>query len=856
MQMKRSNPNENQSYGQNEWVEDTGGKKIDIFSLGILNSLTAHIAVIDEDGKVIAVNDAWTRFANENGGKSASLSVGSNYFAACQNATSDDSHDKAVAALKGIHKVLEGEVNEFELEYDCHSPDQGRWFLMRVTPLEFLGSKAVISHINISKEKELHNSLIQREKELFALNVISREVCSSISLEEVTTAILDQIAKIIDPDRAMIFLRKKDKLHLIGMENKSKAQEIDVNHFHQVGQCLCGLSVSTGNSIFSLDINQDSRCTWTECKKAGITSFAAIPLKSKDQIIGTLGIASLKKREFKKQKDFLEAISNDVAIYLENSLLYEKSIQNSEELENELMERRRTQDALMVSEQKYRSLINNIPGMVYRGSADWSVDYVSGLEEISGYTVEELNLIKRKWLSIIHPDDLEYVLSQSKILGIKPESLVQSYRIITKTDDIKWVEDRKSSYFSADGKYIGTDGVVFDVTARKKAESERNELKSQLQQAQKMEAIGTLAGGIAHDFNNILTSIMGFTELSLNKTIAPDILEDNLQEVLQAGGRAKSLVRQILTYARQSDEKTTPCRIDYLANEVIKFIRSSIPSTIEIKTSIKSQSLTMGNETQLYQILMNLCTNASQAMEDKGGILSISIDDAIIGNDPDTRDTKLDPGEYIKISVSDTGHGIPMEIIDSIFDPYFTTKESGSGTGMGLALAHGIVESYQGKITVQSEMDYGSEFTVFLPVCDAKGKKQTQVAAKDSRGTETILFVDDEPSIVKLNANFLGQLGYTVKTCDNSLKALEVFSSDPSRIDLVITDMTMPKMTGDKLAMELLKIRPDLPVILCTGFNKSINDISAEMIGVKALLHKPVSFHFLSQKIRQVLDSI
>lgn len=837
-------------------IMDSGNtsKKIDLLSLGILNSVSAHIAVIDSDGKVIAVNDAWTQFAVENGGEPAALNIGANYFHACRNAVSGSENKAANDALDGIHKVFAQEISEFELEYDCHSSEQERWFLMRVTPLYFLGQKAVISHIDISKKKRLQYELIQREKELSALNMISRKVSSSISLGHVTAAILDQISSILDPDRSMLFLRKGDTLHLIDMENKNIDDRMDVNHVHRVGECLCGLSVSTGNSIFSLDIHQDKRCTWSECKEAGITSFASIPLKYNNEIIGTLGIASLRKRDFKRQKDFLESIANDISIYLENSLLYEKTIQHAGELKTELAERKRTQDALVKSEQKYKSLIKNIPGMVYRGFADWSVDYVSGLKRISGYTVEELNGKEKKWLNIIHPDDLEGVLKKSEKIKYQTKDLVQTYRIITKQGEVRWLVDRKTSCFSPDGNFLGTDGIVFDITERKAAEAERDKLKSQLQQAQKMEAVGTLAGGIAHDFNNILSSIMGYSELSLLDINDPVQLEENLNEVIKAGSRAKNLIKQVLTFARHSDEKISPCRMDRVAEEVIAFMRSTIPATIEIQSHIKSRSLTMGNETQLHQVLMNLCTNASHAMEDQGGVLTIQIDDIVIGTGAELSIEELAPGDYVRVGVSDTGQGIPDEIINSIFDPYFTTKESGRGTGMGLALVHGIVESYQGKITVSSQLRKGTEFNVFLPVCNKKDTKEQDIEQTAAKGTETIMFVDDEPSIVSVNSNYLSKMGYTVETCSNGLQALELFKENPSHFDLVISDMTMPQMNGDKLAGELVKIKPDLPVIICTGFNKNISEEAVKRIGVKALIYKPFELNKLSKMIRQVLD--
>jgi signal transduction histidine kinase/DNA-binding response OmpR family regulator len=379
-------------------------------------------------------------------------------------------------------------------------------------------------------------------------------------------------------------------------------------------------------------------------------------------------------------------------------------------------------------------------------------------------------------------------------------------------------------------------------------------LEAQLHQAQKMEAIGNLAGGIAHDFNNILTSVIGFTELSLDEVEKGTHLEDNLQEVYTAGKRAKDLVRQILAFARLPEEELKPIQVDMIAAEVLKFIRSSIPTTIEIKQSIESDSLIMGNATQVHQILMNLFTNAAHAMEEKGGILEFSLKDVVMDRGVNREKLDLKPGNYIEIKVSDTGVGISPEIIDAIFDPYFTTKAPGEGTGMGLAMVHGIIKSYGGKISVDSKPGQGTLFRIYLPVTRKRQGHRPYQSEGLPTGTERILFVDDEAPIAKMGGQTLERLGYTVSTRTSSIEALELFRSKPNDFDLVITDMTMPNMTGDKLAVELMKIRPDIPVILCTGFSKKISDDSIATIGIRAVAYKPIVKSDLAKTLRKVLD--
>ncbi len=321
-------------------------KKIDLFGISVLNALSAHVAVIDNDGNIIAVNNAWQNFAAENKGDPHAVAVGANYFRACRQAATQDSVQEAMTAIAGIKSVLSGEAAEFELEYTCHSPDEKRWFIMRATPMRFMGDKAVISHINISEKKRVEERLIEREKELTALNIVSRTVNSEISLDGVIQAILSQISATINPDLALLFLKEGEDLHLNGIKPDHNPYSFDTSHVHKVGQCLCGLSVSTETSIFSKEIQEDDRCTWQECKAAGITSFAAIPLRNRDDIIGTLGIASIDTRDFERRRQFLEAMANDVAICLDNTLLYEKAKNYAQDLEVQLYERQKIEKRL------------------------------------------------------------------------------------------------------------------------------------------------------------------------------------------------------------------------------------------------------------------------------------------------------------------------------------------------------------------------------------------------------------------------------------------------------------------------------------------------------------------------------
>lgn len=401
------------------------------------------------------------------------------------------------------------------------------------------------------------------------------------------------------------------------------------------------------------------------------------------------------------------------------------------------------------------------------------------------------------------------------------------------------------------GEIISSTSVVRDISERRRAEKEKRKLEASLTQAQKMEAIGILAGGIAHDFNNILTVIIGCAELAMNEVEKGSLLEEFLWEIYTGGMRAGDLVTQILTFARRAEKKIQPVQVSTIAKEVIKFIRASLPATVDIREKIGSSALTMADPTQIHQIFMNLCTNAAHAMKNDG-TLEISLTD-IMPDEADNACERLRPAEYLKLSVSDTGTGISPDITESVFEPYFTTKPPGEGTGLGLAVVHGIVRDCGGEITVESEPGKGTVFNVYLPVSKTSESPKCCHAEPLPSGTERILFVDNEPSIVKISETLLSGIGYSVTACTDCSEALTLFRSEPGNYDLVITDMTMPKMTGEKLATELRKIRADIPVILCTGYYRKSGSEKADT-NIKAVLSKPVTTENMAKTVRDVLD--
>ena len=383
----------------------------------------------------------------------------------------------------------------------------------------------------------------------------------------------------------------------------------------------------------------------------------------------------------------------------------------------------------------------------------------------------------------------------------KGELRSHEMKFVNKNGDSVDVSLSASHLKDPDGNVIGTLGIYRDITGRKK-------LQAQLQQAQKMEAVGTLAGGIAHDFNNILAAILGYTELIRLRITDNAKVKRYAQEIIKAGNRAKDLIGHILTFSRESDQEQQPLYVSIILKEGLKMLRASLPSTIEIRQRIQGDSgKILANPTQVHQVLVNLCTNAAYAMQEEGGVLGIDLarmdmDAATAALHPDLR-----PGPYVRLTVSDTGHGIAPEVVERIFDPYFTTKEKGEGTGLGLAVVHGIVSDYGGAIEVNSKPGEGSKFHVYFPRIELDVREESETVETLPTGHERILLVDDEESLVEMGKEMLEYLGYSVVRKTSSIDALALFRQEPDGFDLLITDMTMPVMTGDKLAREVTKIR-------------------------------------------------
>jgi PAS domain S-box-containing protein len=515
---------------------------------------------------------------------------------------------------------------------------------------------------------------------------------------------------------------------------------------------------------------------------------------------------------------------------------------------SEITERKQAEESLRQSKERYKTLTDNLHVGIYRNSAGSKGKFIEAnpaMVEMFAYKHRDefLNL----QVAEVFQKSGDFKQFEKKMAR---QGFVRNEELYLRKKDATPFIGSVSSVAVKDkkGKVIYIDGVIENITERKR-------LESQLQQAQRMEAIGTLAGGIAHDFNNILSAVIGYTEMALNDVDDPAVLKSNLEEVLSAGNRAKDLVKQILAFSRQTDQEMKPLAVKPIIKEALKLLRASIPATIEIRQNISSEAVVQADPTQIHQVLMNLCTNAEHAMRDSGGILEVNLYREKARSEFAAIEDGIMWESYLCLSVSDTGHGMSPETVERIFDPFYTTKSREEGTGMGLAVVLGIVKAHGGKITVDSDPGRGSTFKVFLPLLQGDIEPQSQKKPARPTGNERVLFVDDEKPLADLGKLMLERLGYDVSTRTSSLEALEVFKARADEFDLVITDMTMPNMTGNKLAQELMKIRPDIPIILCTGYSQQITRESVLKMGIKELILKPIVMDDLAEIVRRNLPS-
>ncbi len=514
----------------------------------------------------------------------------------------------------------------------------------------------------------------------------------------------------------------------------------------------------------------------------------------------------------------------------------------------DITERKKTERIL----QKTKEFLENVlessrDGILIADRRGVIVSVNSAMERMTGLTKKQLTGKHASSLVVDERDMRKHILSKTSALFKRGFC---SYEAKHKKDDGTSIDVECNVSVTRDdsGDIIGGISIIRDI-------SDRNKMERQLRHSHKMEAVGTLAGGIAHDFNNILAAIVGFAEMALHHLPEKNRAGMDLDQVLKAAYRGEALVDQILAFSRQNERGRKPTRLKYIIKEVLKLLRATLPVTIELQYNMESDATVMADPTQIHQLMMNLCINAANAMREKGGILQITLSSVIIDSARAEEFPDLSSGLYIELMVSDTGSGIDPKIVDRIFDPFFTTKKLGEGTGMGLSVALGIVKSHAGEIFIDNIPGKGCTFHVLLPAVKEVTEKTADQNRSIPTGNERILFVDDEEALVEMAKKMLNSLGYEVVAEKNSIQALEVFQKDPFKFDLVITDQTMPHMTGYNMAEQLLCIRPDIPIILCTGFSETVPPEKALKLGIREYIKKPLNRRLIAETIRSALTT-
>jgi PAS domain S-box-containing protein len=515
----------------------------------------------------------------------------------------------------------------------------------------------------------------------------------------------------------------------------------------------------------------------------------------------------------------------------------------------DISERKRAEENLQERDERFRQIAENINEVFWiTNLAMDQMIYVSpAYEKIWGRTCDSLYEHPHNWIDAIHPDDRDRVI-KSALNQTQRVNYDETYRILRPNGTVRWIHDRGFPICNAEGVVYRIVGTAEDITKQRK-------LEEQFLQAQKMEAIGTLAGGIAHDFNNILAAITGYAELG--KMAAKDLpkVREYLDTILQAGNRAIGLVKQILTFSRQQEQTRETVQLREVVDESVKLLRATIPATIEFNISLAADaSPVLADVNQIHQVVMNLGTNAWHAMKDKPGRLNIKLENFTVDAAMSETHNQLRPRPYVRLSVSDTGCGMPQAVMKHIFEPFYTTKPRGEGTGLGLSVVHGIMQSHDGTITVYSQIGEGTVFHLYFPVHESEVRVASAPDAPAPHGDgKRILFVDDEEVLATLGAKNLTHLGYKVETKTSPAEALEAFRANPSQYDLVITDQNMTGMTGVDFAKLLLEIRPNIPIILTTGYSPKLSLKIVQAMGIRDLLPKPHTIQLLARTVQRAL---
>ena len=878
------------------------------FLRAAVDTLSAHIAILDDQGRILAVNRAWQEFAAGNGVPAGTVFPGLSYFAACASATGEDA-PIAAAAEAGLRAVIAGERDLFEMDYPCHSPDAQRWFHLRVTPFaEPAPRRVVAAHENITARKlaeaaqqrseglfekiftmaplglwltDTHGRILRGNPEALRIWALDPEVrldqpglfrarrlpdrepvapadWAIVRSVRQGVTVRDELLEVEATDGTLRYILN----YTAPLENRQgeieggvianlditgriAAQQEAENGLERV-RCILDTSP---NCLFIKD--RDGRYVLANRAAAGLFGTTA------DGLVGRTDRDFANRGQWLTESADRPNHNGDVHAFVTKNgsrrwfrcfatpLSWPGSRGCTLTIAVDITEARQAREALRASEDQKRLILDSLDSQVVMLDRDlrvvWANRTAREQERRDGEPLHCYELIT-EFRATPGPC--------SDCPAIAAFRTGETVRTTRHNNAGRTVSLAANPIVDAHGQVENVVVITTDVT-------ERLSLERQLRQAQKMESLGTLAGGIAHDFNNILAALLGYADLARLRLKDQPVVQEYLEQVANAGERATELVRQILTFSRRQDADLRPLQVPLVVKEALKLLRSTLPATVTLNTAIAATvDPVLADPTQVHQIVMNLCVNASHAMEPDGGVLTVRIDQ-LTPEEPFFKEhPELSAGPHLRLVVSDTGCGMTPEVMSAIFEPYFTTKGHREGTGLGLAVVHGIVKQYRGEIVVESTPGQGSTFAIYLPVAPRQETLRAHGIDRQLGGWgEHILLVDDEPILCKFYQQFLKTQGYRITTCTDPVLALARFEEDPTAFDLVLSDVTMPGMTGDKMGRRMLVIRPELPVLLMTGYTKILTGEQARDLGFRGLLAKPVPQNDLLAILRRVLTT-
>lgn len=796
------------------------------------------------NGSVLSANETLCRKL----GRSKDYIIGSNIAEYVHNEDWQEVKERLDTTDFGDLEV----VYEFRL---VSSDGRSRWYQFTRAPLAFnpkIGPEILMIGRDVTELKNAHNlALTQRD--------LSVGLSEASNLKDAISLCVETMLKLSSMDACGVYLfNENSELRLISGKGLSGEWTGSVKSFSS--DSLEAAMVKNGEPLYFHEGFSDRSRKLVEDLR--LKTVAVAPILHKDQAIGCFIVASNTVSEIPV---FIRRAIETIAAQIGAAIIRVRTQEELEKvkaelegrvkmrsgelklaqtnLEKEVHERRKAEEEI----KRLGEAVEQAEEIIFITDTTGKILYVNpAFERTTGYTAKEaLGKTPRILKSGKHPHNFYKNMWDIILQGVPWKG-----RIVNKRKDGELYEEEATI-----SPIRNQEGLVVNFVAVKRDITNVVALERHLRQAQKMEAIGALAGGIAHDFNNLLQVIVGYTQMAMLELLAGSRAHSRLEQVFKAGVRATELVKQILSFSRQVDREKGPVQLGPITKETCKFLKASTPANIEIVTQIDDDlDLVMADPTQMHQVIMNLGTNSAQAIAPKGGRIQFKLNNVNLEEDSLLKEHGLSQGKHVRLTVKDDGEGIAPHICDRLFEPYFTTKSLGEGTGLGLAVVHGIVKGHHGAIIVNSEVGRGSEFVVYLPSLERSETLVDPPGKPVPRGGERILFIDDEQPIVEIANEMLQDLGYKTITSTDPIEALEIFRQAPEALDLIITDMSMPKMSGLDLTDHALSIRQDIPVIICTGFSSRINEEEAGKIGAKAFLMKPILRNQLAETIRRVLD--